>query len=123
MINLSLHKDKVYQEAFRVLKKGGKLSVSDIILEKELPDFVKHSLAGYMACISGAEKMEDYLRYIRDAGFTDINIASKSSFPLELMLADPQIAKIAEQMNVTLDSQEAKDMASRVVSVSITATK
>ncbi|MEO0640206.1 MAG: methyltransferase domain-containing protein [Bacteroidota bacterium] len=120
MINLSLHKDKVYQEAFRVLKKGGKLSVSDIILEKELPDFVKHSLAGYMACISGAEKMEDYLRYIRDAGFTDINIASKSSFPLELMLADPQIA---EQMNVTLDSQEAKDMASRVVSVSITATK
>ncbi|MEO1418757.1 MAG: arsenite methyltransferase [Bacteroidota bacterium] len=123
VINLSLHKDKVYKEAFRVLKKGGKLSVSDIILEQELPDVVKHSLAGYMACISGAEKIEDYLKYIRDAGFTDINIASKSSFPLELMLADPQIAKIAEQMNVALDSQEAKEMASRVVSVSITATK
>jgi len=62
VINLSLNKDKVYSEAYRVLRQGGKLSVSDIVLEKELPDFVKNSLAGHVACVSGAEKLEDYLR-------------------------------------------------------------
>lgn len=123
VINLSLNKDKVYNEAFRILKKGGKLSVSDIILEKELPDFVKKSLAGHIACVSGSEKLEDYLAYIKDAGFTDIKIVSKSEFPLELMLHDPQIMKLAEQMSFSLDSAEAKDLAARVKSVSITAIK
>jgi len=116
VINLSLHKDKVYQEAFRVLKKGGRLSVSDIVLEKELPD-------GHIACVSGAEKLDEYLKYLEDAGFSDIKIESKSDFPLELMLVDPQIAKIAKEMNFNLDSEEAKDIASRVKSISITAVK
>jgi arsenite methyltransferase len=123
VINLSLHKDKVYKEAFRVLKKGGKLSVSDIVLEKDLPDFVKHSLAGHIACVSGAEKLEDYLKYVEDAGFSNIRVESKAPFPLELMLADPQIAKMAQEMNIRLDSEEAKDIASSVTSVSIRATK
>jgi len=123
VINLSLNKDKVYSEAYRVLRQGGKLSVSDIVLEKELPDFVKNSLAGHVACVSGAEKLEDYLNYLKDAGFSDIKVESKSKFPLELMLTDPQIMKIAKQMNFGLDSEEAKDIASRVTSVSIIATK
>ena len=103
------------------MKKGGRLSVSDIILEKELPDFLKNSLTGHIACVSGAEEIEDYLKYIRDAGFSDIKMESKSSFPLELMLADPQIAKIAREMNFNVDSEEAKDIASRVASISISA--
>lgn len=123
VINLSLNKDKVYKEAYRVLKKGGKLSVSDIVLEKELPDFVKNSLVGHVACVSGAEKLEDYLKYVKDAGFSSIKVESKIKFPLELMLTDPQIMKIAQQMNFSLDSEEAKDIASRVTSISITATK
>ncbi|MEM6319489.1 MAG: arsenite methyltransferase [Bacteroidota bacterium] len=123
VINLSLHKDKVYREAFRVLKKGGKLAVSDVVLEKELPDFVKNSLAGHVACVSGAEKIGDYLQYVKGAGFVDIRVESKSEFPLELMLADPQIAKIAATMDFNLDSEEAKDIASSVKSISITAIK
>jgi len=123
VINLSLNKDKVYSEAFRVLKKGGKLSISDIVLEKELPDFVKNSLAGHVACVSGAEKLEDYLQYVKNAGFRNIKIESKANFPLELMLTDPQIMKIAKQMNFSLDSEEAKDIASRVTSISLSATK
>lgn len=123
VINLSLHKDKVYNEAYRVLKKGGRLSVSDIVLEKELPDFVKNSLAGHVACVSGAEQLEDYLKYVEEAGFSNIQVESKSQFPLELMLTDPQIMKIAKLMNFSLDSEEAKDIASRVTSISITATK
>ncbi len=123
VINLSLNKDKVYKEAYRVLKEGGKLSVSDIVLEKELPSFIKESIAGHIACISGAEKIEDYLKYIKDAGFQNIQIVSKSIFPLELMLTDPMLLKIAEEMKFDLNSKEAKDIASRVTSVSITAMK
>ncbi len=123
VINLSLHKDKVYKEAYRVLKAGGKLAVSDIVLESALPDFIKASLAGHIACISGAEKLENYLQYVKDAGFVNIKIESKTSFPLELMLTDPQVMKIAQEMNFNLDSDEAKDIASRVTSISLTASK
>jgi len=120
VINLSLNKGDVYKEAYRVLKPNGKLSISDIILEKELPDFVKNSLAGHLACVSGAEKLEDYLKYVEDAGFSDIKIESKTEFPLELMLADPQIMRLAKLMNFDLDSEEAKDIASSVQSISLT---
>ena len=123
VINLSLNKGKVFKEAYRVLKDNGRLSISDIVLKKELPDFIKQSLAGHIACVSGAEKVEDYLQYIKDAGFKDIKIESKSEFPLELMLADPQVMKIAEKMDFTLDNKKAKDIASKVVSISLTAKK
>ncbi|MEE9372173.1 MAG: arsenite methyltransferase [Saprospiraceae bacterium] len=123
VINLSLNKGDVYKEAYRVLKDGGKLSISDIVLEKELPDFIKNSLEGHIACVSGAEKIEKYLQYVKDAGFKDIKIESKSEFPIELMLADPQIMKIAKEMNFSLDSDEAKDIASSVTSISLSARK
>jgi SAM-dependent methyltransferase len=123
VINLSMNKGEVYKEAFRVLKKGGKLSVSDIVLERELPDFIQNSLAGHIACVSGAEQLETYLKYIEQAGFTDIKIESKANFPLELMLTDPQVKKMANDMDFNLNSEEAKDIASRVASVSISARK
>jgi len=123
VINLSLNKGVVYKEAFRILKDGGKLSISDIVLTKELPDFVKNSLAGHIACVSGAEMLEDYMQYVHDAGFKDIKIEHKVNFPLELMLTDPQVMKIAKDMNFNLNSKEAKDIASRVTSISLSARK
>ncbi|MFK7969046.1 MAG: arsenite methyltransferase [Bacteroidia bacterium] len=123
VINLSLNKGDVFKEAYRVLKKGGRLSISDIVLEKELPGFIKNSLEGHIACVSGAEQLEVYLQYVKDAGFKDIKIVSKSEFPLELMLADPQVMKLAQEMNFSLDSDEAKDIASSVTSIALVATK
>lgn len=123
VINLSNRKDKVYEEAYRILKPGGKMSISDVILERELPDFVKNSLAGQVACVSGAEKLDTYINYVKAAGFKDIQIVDKKEFPLELMLLDPQIVKIAKLMNFDLNSDEAKDIASRVKSISLVATK
>lgn len=123
VINLSLNKDKVFKEAYRVLKDGGKLSISDIVLKKDLPSFIKNLLAGHIACVSGAEKLENYLQYVKDAGFVDIKIESKTEFPLELMLTDPQVIKIAEKLNLNLNSAQAKNIASRVTSISLTARK
>jgi len=123
VINLSLKKDEVFKESYRVLKTGGKLSISDIVLERELPAFVKESLAGHIACVSGAEKLETYLQYVKSAGFKDVQIETKSEFPLELMLTDPQVMKIAKEMNFNLDSDQAKDIASRVSSITLSASK
>ena len=123
VINLSKRKDLVYKEAFRVLKPGGKISVSDIVLEKELPEFIKNSLAGQVACVSGAEKLDSYINHIKEAGFQNIEIVDKKEFPLQLMLLDPQIKKIAKFLDFDLSSDEAKEIASRVKSISIIATK
>jgi len=123
VINLSLNKSDVFKEAYRVLKEDGEIAISDIVLVRELPDFVKNSLAGHIACVSGAEKIEDYTQYVKDAGFKDIEIKSKAEFPLELMLTDPQVIKLAKEMDFALDSEEAKDIASRVISISLTARK
>ncbi|MGB1243368.1 MAG: hypothetical protein ACPG49_12645, partial [Chitinophagales bacterium] len=70
-----------------------------------------------------AEKLEDYLQYVKEAGFKDIKIESKTNFPLELMLTDPQVTKIAKELNFNLNSEEAKDIASRVASISLSAKK
>lgn len=123
VINLSNNKRDVYKEAYRVLKKGGRISISDVILEKELPYFVKTALPVHIACVAGAEKLDDYLQYVQDAGFKDIRIARTTAFPLELIIVDPQIQKIAKAMNFNLNSDEAKDLAARVKSISLTATK
>jgi len=123
VINLSLDKAAVYREAYRVLKVGGRISISDIVLEKDLPDFIKNSEAAHIACISGAEKLEDYLQYVREAGFKDIRIEGKRPFPIEVMLMDPLLQKAARELNFDLNSQEAKDIASRVSSISLSAVK
>jgi len=123
VINLSLNKDKVYKEAYRILKSSGRISISDIVLERELPDFVRDSLVGHLACVAGAEKLDTYLEYIRDAGFVDVRVESKTGFPLEIMMTDPQIIKIASIMNFSMNSADAKDIASRVSSISLTASK
>ena len=123
VINLSLNKGSVFQEAYRVLKPGGRLAISDVVLESELPDFVKNSLAGHIACVAGAEKLDTYLGYVKAAGFKEIKVASKKTFPLELMLADPMVQKIAKQMDFDLSSEEAKDIAALVSSITLSAVK
>ncbi|GAH03871.1 unnamed protein product, partial [marine sediment metagenome] len=70
VINLSPDKDSVFSEAFRVLKPGGRIMVSDIVLTKELPDFIKNNVSAYVGCISGAIVKYDYLNAIKKAGFT-----------------------------------------------------
>lgn len=123
VINLSLNKEAVFKEAYRILKNGGRLAISDIVLEKELPDLIKKSLAGHIACVSGAERIVIYMKYLENAGFRDIKIEQKTDFPLELMLTDPNIANLAKSMNFDLDSKEAKDIASRVKSIAVSARK
>jgi SAM-dependent methyltransferase len=74
VINLSPEKDKVFQDAYRVLKSGGRLSVSDIVSMSTMPSEVKEDLALHSACIAGASSVEELERMLQDAGFRNISI-------------------------------------------------
>ena len=89
VINLSPDKGRVFQEAFRVLKPGGRLMVSDIVLLNELPDIIKSSVAAYIGCLSGATMKDEYIGAIKSAGFKKISIIDEMSFPVDCMANDP----------------------------------
>jgi arsenite methyltransferase len=78
VINLTPDKHKTFREAYRVLKPGGRMFVSDIVLEEELPKEVKESIEGYVACISGAIEEQKYLQTMKDAGFENVEIIGKT---------------------------------------------
>jgi arsenite methyltransferase len=121
VINLSNEKEQVFKEAFRVAKSNGRIMISDIILLNDLPDYVKNSVEGHIACLAGAVRKEDYINAITKAGFTEINIEKQASFPIELMLNDPIAEKIVRENNLT--EKEIKDIANSIASISISAKK
>lgn len=121
VINLVPDKAAVFKEAFRVLKPGGRFAVSDMVLLKELPDFVKQSAAAYVGCLSGAILKAAYIATIRDAGFEDVQIVEESSFPIDCMANDPTAQALAESVNVRSD--ELRDLADSVVSIKVTGKK
>lgn len=73
VVNLVPEQEKqlVFNETFRLLKPGGRLAISDILLKKELPDELQRSMALYVGCIAGASRIEEYETYLRSAGFVD----------------------------------------------------
>ncbi len=88
VINLSVNKRRVFEEAFRTLKPGGKLMVSDIVLLEELPKEVKESVQAYSACVSGALQRDDYLKTIREAGFQDVRVETEKPYKLSFDESD-----------------------------------
>ena len=74
VINLAPNKMKVFEEAYRVLKQGGRLMVSDIVLIKPLTEELKNDKELLVGCISGAILKEDYLALLNKAGFSDITV-------------------------------------------------
>jgi Methylase involved in ubiquinone/menaquinone biosynthesis len=74
VINLAPDKSKVFAEAFRVLKAGGKLAVSDIVTDGPLPDSIKQSLSAWAGCVAGAVEAKDYISMMELVGFTNISI-------------------------------------------------
>lgn len=121
VINLSPNKRRVFQEAFRVLKPGGRLLVSDIVLLNELPPEIKNSVAAYVSCVAGASTKEEYLNAIQEAGFQEIKVLAETSFPMAWMEDDPLIKKVSEKLELT--PEKTKELSQGIVSVKVSARK
>ena len=117
VINLSPDKDKTFQEAFRVLKPGGRLMISDIVLLKKLPKLVKESIEAYIGCLSGAVIKDAYLEKIRAAGFEDVQVIDETIFPVEFMANDPTLNKMIKNLGVV--AEKVKEVSSSVVSIKV----
>ena len=83
VINLAPDKERVFKEAYRVLKTGGRLMASDIVLIKPLPEELKNDKELLIGCVSGAILKQDYLRKLQEVGFSDITIHKETPAFLE----------------------------------------
>src|SRR4030066_2240317 len=83
VINLVPDKERVFRETFRVLKPGGRLMVSDMVLVGELPESIKNSVAAYIGCLAGAIMKDKYLEAIKAAGFKRVNIIGETFSPTD----------------------------------------
>jgi len=83
VVNLSPDKSNVFREAYRALKPGGRLTVSDIVSEGVLPDEVRTDSNAWACCIGGALEQREYLEKIRGAGFEDVKVVSIREFYIE----------------------------------------
>ena len=121
VINLSPDKPRVFREAFRVLKPGGRLMVSDLVLLKDLPESIRNSVAAYVGCLSGAMFKDAYIDSIRLAGFRDIEIVEESAFPVDLMVHDPTAQLVVSDLEITKEAVD--EIARSVSSIKVSALK
>lgn len=106
VINLSPEKQQVFNEAYRILKPGGRLAISDVVSLKELPEKIKADMELYGACISGASSIDLLTKMMKNAGFKNIKIETKE-----------------ESKEVIRDWDSDNDFADYVISASIEAIK
>ena len=77
VINLSPNKQQVFNDAYRILKTGGRLAISDVVSSTELPDKIKNDTQLYSACVSGASSIDELSKLMQQAGFKNIKIEPK----------------------------------------------
>jgi len=121
VINLSPEKHKVYAEAYRVLRPGGRVMVSDVVLERALPEAVLKSIDAYIGCVGGASLRETYLQTIRDAGFREVRVDREACFGDAINLDDPMLQEVMKKLDI--DGEQAREYGRSVTSLHIFARK
>jgi arsenite methyltransferase len=134
VINLAPNKKRVFQEAFRVLKSGGRLMVSDLVLLKELPEAVKKGMDS-TSCITGAIMKDKYIETIKSVGFENVRIIQENGYCSEDFEGDPdaEVLTFNPKTNATetkkvseLDEkakQRMKETLNAILSINVSATK
>ncbi len=123
VINLSPEKEKVFAEAFRVLKPGGRMLVSDIVT-LDLPDEYRSDIKAWVGCIGGAVDESDYLALARDAGFVDVEVVDKMTYdPAGLKALANDNCGCGDSSESALDKSTLDKFAGKVASVKVSARK
>ena len=91
--------------------------VSDLVLLKKLPDFIKESVEAYVGCVAGALKKDEYLEDIKRAGFEKVIVVDETTYPLDLLLDDETTKGIVEDFKIT--PEQAKDIVASVASIKV----
>jgi len=123
VINLSPNKMKVFEDIFRVLKPGGRMMVSDIVLLHPLNDKIRNSVEAYVGCIAGASLKDEYLSYISDVGLNNIEILSETRITTDWIDSETIPADIIKSNSIFFKSNELKSLANSVVSINVSAFK
>lgn len=121
VINLSPDKRRVFEETFRVLKPGGRLMVSDIVLLRALPAALKDSIEAYVGCLAGAVMKNEYTDSIKAAGFRDVRIIEEKSFSAMFTANDPTVQRAAKGLAQPVD--KVADTAGSFASIRVSAVK
>jgi SAM-dependent methyltransferase len=115
VLNLVPNKHKVFGEIFRILKPGGHFSISDIVIEGELPSKWKEIAELYAGCVSGAIQKSDYLGIIEEAGFTNITLQKDKT----IVIPDEILAEYLSREEI----DEYKSDKVRIASITVYADK
>ncbi len=118
VINLSADKDAVFREAYRVLKPGGRLNVSDIVTNGELPPSIREQLSAWAGCVSGALDEQVYLGKMRSAGFSSIEVVSRKFYGSDMLAEDEDLKKLVQESGLVM-----ADLENKIASITLKAFK
>jgi SAM-dependent methyltransferase len=124
VINLSPDKDAVFAEAYRVLKPGGRMSVSDMVLEGELPAPLRESADAWSCCVGGALDERVYLAKMRAAGLTDVAVTERTYVDVSGWLSEEDLqALLGPDGQAPTREELSKELQSKVASITVVAHK
>jgi arsenite methyltransferase len=130
VVNLSPDKDAVFGEAYRVLRPGGRLSISDIVVDGDLPEFIRGQMSAWAGCIAGALDEAVYLDKIRAAGFERVDVQSRDQTELDETTGWDEVQVILSgddgrdaMEHLAREGMSPADLASKIASIKVTAYK
>jgi arsenite methyltransferase len=123
VINLSPDKDRVFSEAYRVLRPGGRLAVSDIVTYGPLPEVVRSNLEAWAGCVAGALDEAVYLDKMRQVGFTQVEVTARDFAEVEQWAELDEAQEIAQDLDEAVVSEFVGQLKSKIASIKVVARK